>query len=167
MSVLSIQVKGLDKVLKNLEKESKDKLDLVDAEMGASAEMIRLNASRNAPVNMGQLRSSISTKQSYLNKEVNVNAFYAPYVEFGTKTLTSVPAELQNYAIQFKGSSGRGGKLKDAIYKWAKQKGIDQKFWYIIYLRILKFGSRPHPFFFPAFSNERPKLLDRIKKVLK
>lgn len=167
MSVLSVQVKGLDKVLKNLKDESKDKLDLVDAEMSASAEMIRLNAARNVPVNMGQLRSSISTKQSYLNKEVNVNAFYAPYVEFGTKTLTSVPSELQNYAVQFKGSTGRGGKLKDAIYKWAKQKGIEKKFWYIIYLKIAKFGSRPHPFLFPAFSSERPRLLDRLKKILK
>lgn len=169
MSVLSVQVKGLDKVLKNLKEESKEKLDLVDAEMGAGAVNIMLDAMNRAPVNFGNLKGSIeqdSTK--YLYKEVNVNAEYAPYVEFGTKSKfdKTLSPEIQKFASQYKGK-GRGGDAKNAIFNWAKHKGIDKKYWGIIFIRIMKFGSNPHPFFFPAFTIERPKILDRIKKVLK
>jgi len=61
---------------------------------------------------------------------------YAPFVEFGTGDLVDVPAGLEDYAIQFK---GRG---------------------------IRKVNLKARPFFFNSFFEEKPKLLDRLKKLL-
>lgn len=169
MSALTVNIKGLDKVLKNLGDQGKQIAEEIDIEMTASAVNIANLAVNKAPVNFGQLRVSISSKfDQFLYKEVNVNADYAPYVEFGTKSNfdNSIDPELKRYAATFKGSRKGSGKLKDAIYKWASKKGIEKKYWGIIYLRILKFGSKPHPFLFPSFDYERPKLLERIKKVV-
>lgn len=169
MSALSVQIKGLDKVLKSLGDAGKEIAEDIDIEMTASVVNIANLAVNKAPINFGQLRASISPKfDKFLYKEVNVNADYAPFVEFGTKSNfdKSIDPEIKRYAATFKGSRTGSGKLKDAIYKWANKKGIEKKYWGIIYLRILKFGSKPHPFLFPSFDYERPKLLQRLKKIV-
>lgn len=73
-------------------------------------------AKRDAPVNKekhgGNLRLGISYAQVIADKthttfEVVSNAHYSAYLEWGTITKVSVPAELAAYASQFKGKGLR------------------------------------------------------------
>ena len=66
------------------------------------------NAKRDAPVDMGVLRNSISFAPiGDLTYEIVSGAKYSAYLEFGTITKVSVPAELVAYASQFKGKGLR------------------------------------------------------------
>ncbi len=75
--------------------------------------------------------------KSRLSGRVWTNVEYAPYVEFGTIENVSVPLELTEYAMQFK---GRG----------IRKKG----------------GRKAKPFLYPAFKEEEPKYIEAIKKVM-
>ena len=95
---------------------------------GTCTNIVR-KAMRLAPVNFGFLRASIGTNATGagMSAEVwaggagkGVNVHYAPYVEFGTGKGVSVPNELAEYAIQFKGKG------------------------------IRKVNNRAQPYFFPA-----------------
>jgi hypothetical protein len=62
---------------------------------------------------------------------------YAPFVEFGTGSLVEVPAEQQEYALQFKGKTGR----------------------------VRNYRARPY--LFPAFEQERPILIQKLTEILR
>ena len=145
----------------------------VSDEINASALKIQSDAKKLAPVNFGQLRNSIAlTKDSELTYTVSANASYSAYVEFGTGPQVNVPADFKSYAQQFKGKSG--GKFKDmveALTLWVKRKGIgngknDKGLAYVIALSILRKGMRPQPFLVPAYEMEKPKLIQRLNKLL-
>jgi len=162
--------KELEGKLKNL--TTALKVDVGD-EINASVIKIENQAKRLAPVNFGQLRGSIAhSKDSELTYSVAANASYSAYVEFGTGPQVNVPADFKSYAQQFKGKSG--GKFKDmveALILWVKRKGIgngknDKGLAYVIALSILRKGMRPQPFLVPAYEMEKPKLIQRLNKLL-
>lgn len=125
------------------------KLDILDVkiqaevknEMNASALTIQSSAKRLAPVDLGFLRNSIYLKEESKDKStvytVGARAKYAPYIEFGTGTEVTIPAGYEELAKVFKG----------------KNKA--------------KINIRPQPFLIPSFEVEKPKLIERIKKLLK
>jgi HK97 gp10 family phage protein len=163
-------MKQLESKLQNLTTALKED---VGNEISASVNTIRNSAIRLAPVNLGQLRGSINTdKVNELTYSVAANASYAPYVEFGTGPQVNVPADFKSYAQQFKGKSG--GKFRDmveALTLWVKRKGIgngknDKGLAYVIALSILRKGMRPQPFLIPAYEMEKPKLIQRLNKLL-
>ena len=168
-----VNLSGLDsvqKALKNLDTNLKKE---VSNEINASALKIQSSAKRLAPVNFGQLRSGINLiKSGDLTYSVESTASYSPYVEFGTGGKVSVPADFTAYAKQFKG--GKGGKFKDmvdALTLWVKRKGIgngknDKGLAFVIARSILQKGLRPQPFLIPAYQEEKPKLIQRLKKLL-
>lgn len=163
-------LKGVEDALNNL--NSKVKND-VGNEINASALKILTDAKRAAPVNFGQLRNQIAlVQESDLTFRVEAKASYSAYVEFGTGPQTSVPVDFQAYAQQFKGKEG--GKFKDmveALTLWVKRKGIgtgqnDKSLAYVIARSILLKGMRPQPFLIPSYETEKPKLIQRLKKLL-
>ncbi len=86
---------------KHLEKE-------VTATLEAGAKMWVGNAKRDAPKYFGGLAQSISYMPSgKMSFTVVSGKEYSAYMEWGTITHVSVPAELQSYAIQFKGKGIR------------------------------------------------------------
>lgn len=144
--------------------------DTVDL-LNESVINIERKAKRNAPVNNGRLRSSISNEPVKNKKRpfatVVVNAAYAPYVEFGTKFKVSVPAGLESYAMQWKGSGG--GDFNDLlknIKRWCKQKGIEEEDAFHIAINIARYGVAPQPFLFPAYFSEVPKIEQGIAEIL-
>lgn len=67
-------------------------------------------AKRTAPVNFGALRGRIqAVKTGQGRAEVVSPIKYSPYREWGTGAKVSVPAELTNYALQFKGAKRTAG----------------------------------------------------------
>lgn len=130
---------------------------------------IHRKARQAAPVDEGLLRSSIKTRTegNGLTGVVSVDVFYAPYIEFGTKSQVRVPPGLEDAAAQYRGNPGRGGRdTKVAIYEWARRKGIAQEAWYPIFLKIITQGIKPHPFLYPAAKSERPKYIKRVRTLV-
>lgn len=142
MTKVNLQVKGTKKLFKQLEKLGDKALKLADAETSATANDIATAAKRYAPVDLGKLRQSIGVAQPIDSKDkivysIVASARYAPYMEFGTGKLVSVPPELQDLAILFKG------------------KGIRE-------VNLL-----PQPYMYPAFVENKAKYVKRLKNVIK
>lgn len=140
MDNVTFSMQNLSEVFKDL-----DKLDVkiqaeIRNEMNASALTIQSSAKRLAPVDLGFLRNSIYLKEESEKNSiiftVGAKAKYAPYIEFGTGTEVTVPAGYEDLAIVFKGKNAA------------------------------KINIRPQPFLIPSFENEKPKLIERIKKLL-
>jgi HK97 gp10 family phage protein len=163
-------IKGIEDALKRIDTSLKKD---VSNEIAASALKIQSDAKRLAPVNFGQLRNGIKfDKLSELTFAIESTASYSPYVEFGTGGKVSVPSDFQAYAKTFKG--GKAGKFKDmvdALTLWVRKKGIgngrnDKGMAFVIARSILQKGLRPQPFLIPAYEQEKPKLIQRLKKLL-
>jgi HK97 gp10 family phage protein len=143
---------------------------------------IRKEAMTNAPKFDGRIISDLTTptfKDGGLVGIVGTKVFYAPYVEFGTKSnfgklskyakdKTPLDTEMRAIAEQFKGSAGRGDKddAEKQIKKWAKKKGIDEDTVGGIVLNILSHGIKMQPFLYPAAKRRRPVYMKQLKLII-
>ena len=168
---INIQVTGMPHLLATLQNLPKEKVqDIADEFEAASYEVVRERKKR-APKDVGQLGNAITNYQTVHEEykvewEVAAQRKYAGYVEFGTKSKAVIPAELQEVAAQFKVKQVSGISAKDAIYAWAKRKGIDEKAWYLVYRSIMTNGIRPNTFYYPTWYMIKPKLIERIKRII-
>jgi HK97 gp10 family phage protein len=134
-------LKGLKDVLEDLQKFGQSMQKKVNDVTYANALELQENAKQNAPFDLGKLRQSIKTikleDSSYL---ILANATglapYAAYMEFGTGGNVSVPSELADIAIKFKG------------------KGVK------------KIDLRPRPYMYPALVRQRRIFLEDLKQLL-
>lgn len=137
------QIKGLNKVLKNLDKFGKEAENEIEDALIKTSANIELDAKNLAPVNLGKLRQSINTsKINELNYSIGTSLRYAPYQEFGTGGLVDLSylkeAEYpSSYANQFRGSGKR------------------------------KVNIPAQPFLFPALIINRSELIKDLKQSLK
>jgi len=140
-----ISSKQIDKLRRETSAWAKKKKEEVKIVVATSTLAIETAAKRNAPVNKevglgGGLRAALHSTfaKDGLGGKVSVDTVdYGPYVEFGTGNLVDVPQGLKEFALQFKGQGIREVNLK------------------------------PQPFLFPAVEEERPKFLDKIRKILR
>ena len=133
---ITARIDGIKAIQDKLDKLSKDAQQEVSKEINNSALVIQRNAKRNVVVDNGFLRGSIRLEPiSDLTYTVEAKAKYAPYVEFGTGGLVDIPAGYEQYAAIFRGKG------------------------------IRKVNLRARPFLIPAFENEVPQLLKRLKKI--
>lgn len=163
-----LAIDGLDDLLNKLKNLPAHISDEVGMEIEASGNTIAAGAKRDAPTDNGFLKNGISVvKIDPLTVEVVSQVDYSAFVEFGTRTQVNIPAGLEIFADQFRNSSKVSALgAKEAIFDWCKRKGIEPKAWYPIYISLMVKGSEPHPFFFNNFLIEKPKLIERIKKIV-
>jgi len=161
-------LKGLKNVLSDLKKFGKEAEKDVDIVTKATSIDIVADAKAFAPKNNGKLAQSIIyTKIGESDYKVIVNSPYGAYVEFGTGSKVKVPQELQGIAAQFKGK--KGGSFEQglqAIRDWCKSKGIEESAAYPIFISILKKGTEPQPFLYPAFVKGRKQFVRDLKDLL-
>lgn len=134
------KIKGLDKLLKDLDKFGKDAVVVVDAEMEAVAlDMVKI-AKASARFDTGKLKQSIRhDKRKVLYHVVEAGgdlAPYAPYHEFGTGGLVQVPKEFEEDAAL---ARGKGIRMVNIM---------------------------PQPFMHPAYLVGQKELPKKIKKQL-
>ena len=125
-----IRLEGFKELQGKLKRLPSDLKKTADAYVQLAAQDWEGRAKRAAPVQVGNIGGNLqgninSAKKGEMIAEVTSGAFYSPYVEWGTGTRVKVPAELQSYAIQFKG-------IKKVIGRYPKpfffvQKPIIQK----------------------------------------
>ncbi len=163
----TVDLVGFDTIGARLATASEAVFKEVDAEIGASVKVMEQGAKRDAPVDQGLLRNEISSFQDKpLVWSLVSQASYSAFVEFGTRSLVQIPPGLEAEAAQFRGSTGGTLGAKEAIFNWCARHGIDRKFWYPIFVKIMVRGIRPHPFFFKQLDAEKANLLNRLQQIL-
>lgn len=173
-----ITIEGLSELLSNLSLLPKEIQEEINAEIYDSVTRINGVQRRRAPKDQGGLSRGIGFQKQNTKDgsyyELFSNSEHSGYLEFGTKTKVSIPANLQAAAQEMRGS-GISSRLqaKQAIYAWCKRKGIEKKAWYPIFRSIIRTGISPQnekygrtPFFFPPIFEEGPRLLQRIQSIV-
>jgi HK97 gp10 family phage protein len=188
-----ITVTGLEKAFNKMGKLPREAKSILRGEFEDAANMLARRAKTSAPVDDGFLKNGISVdKAGDLTYEVISAAAYSAFMEFGTGQYVQVPAGLEDYAMQFKGRNQGGGfdAFFMKILDWVQRKGITGRYSvkthrrlgnkgakltedydaaFMIALKILKVGVKPHPFFFihgPAVGKEMMQKINRQVKVL-
>jgi HK97 gp10 family phage protein len=174
--LVKVNVIGLESLKSRIDSASKELKADVDAELQAAAFDFVALAKRDVASQGGDrgtlLRSITQSKEGDMSYVVSANVFYAPFIEFGTKTKFNPYPGTEEYASQFKGAKGSGTlKLIDAIKGWVKRKGIAKgkeadRAAFLIARSIYKKGISPKPFFFKQVPIVREKLLTNVTRVL-
>lgn len=141
--MIRVSVTGTDKLLAALQKAEKKLQDGVNREMDAAVIDINQKQIAGSPeskfaVDKGALKRGNKfdvTKPLY--KRLYNAIEYAPYQEFGTGGLVSIPAGLEKEAEQFRGAG------------------------------IRQVNMNPQPFFYRPYFEEIPKLLKAVENILK
>ena len=165
---MSARVTGLARLTRQLHDFGQEGVRMSNAIVQSTADKVVLRAKEATPKDLGELTRSIGKEGGNGLATIFVNAPYAAYQEFGTGTKVSVPAELSEIAIKFKGK-GRGSfeEFKTAIKDWMKHKGIDEKYAYVIMMSIIKNGIKPQPFLYPAYVWGRKELVDKMRVAVR
>lgn len=137
MGTISVEIKGTQALIRNLDKFANDIENILEEEIAKAATNIYNQATADTPEDFGILKGGNQWQAEGLEAVVKNTIHYAPYVEFGTGGLVDVPEGLEDYAIQFKGQG------------------------------IRKINLTPRPFLFPAFFDEIPELEKRINDRIK
>lgn len=134
---LTFDIRGYDDLRKALDKKIESLTADIDAELSASAITMNEKQIAYTPVDTGRLRGANNVDISKpLEKTLSNNVEYAPYIEFGTGGLVTIPPGLEDIAGQFKGAG------------------------------IRKINRRAQPFFFRAFFEEKGEMIKRLRKLL-
>ena len=138
---MAIEIEGIGKVLKRLEKLSNT--ENIEKAMGKACAVVEAAAKQNAPKDTGALRNSITSKVEVEGKEVIGTIFtpleYAPYVEYGT------------------GLFAESGGRKDVPWNYQDDKGE----WHSTS------GQKPQPFMRPAIEDNRNKIIKILGEGIK
>ena len=138
---MAIEIEGIGKVLKRLEKLSNT--EKIEKAMGKACAVVEAAAKQNAPKDTGALRNSITSKVENRNGHVEGTIFtpleYAPYVEYGT------------------GLFAESGGRKDVPWNYQDDKGE----WHSTS------GQKPQPFMRPAIEDNRNKIIEILREGIK
>jgi hypothetical protein len=146
-------------------------------------------AQADAPIDQGTLKAGITWYRDGENVAIVSNAFYSPFMEFGTKGKYRPIPGTESIAVQFKGYKGGDfGTFLRMITEWVRRKGItgrysvktrrrlggkgqkadeDLRAAWPIAMSILKNGVSPHPFFFKQSDIVWPKMIRNIERRIK
>lgn len=138
---MELQVKGLDTLIKKMDKLATNVQKDVQAELNDWADQTAANAKMLVSSNSsdeGMLLRSINPNYGNGSASVTAATKYAAYIEFGTRKyaaayVSTLPADWQTFAATFKGKIG--GTFKQfllSIIAWVGRKGIDKKLAYPI-----------------------------------
>ena len=185
---MRLEVKNLAQVLRRLNQQTEDKKIEIDKVLSDGANRIEERAKLLAPADRGLLRGSIFAETDIpFNKQIKVNTFYAPYVEFGTKSKFEANGRA-NIAAKFKGASGKKGDFIKAIMEWVVRKGLGnrmsvktqrpmkaskndlvniKRIAFAIANKIFKFGIKAQPYFYKAYDEIYPQIIQDLQKAIR
>lgn len=165
-----IKIEGLEKTLARFDvKKYEPQIQQCFNNFGIRVQNQAIQA---APVDESGIKNSIRQDPIKLGSEITVGANYASFQEFGTRKfaaayISTLPADWQTFARQFKGGGG-SGSFEDFVMSlvgWCKRHGISEKAAYPIAIKILRNGMKPQPFLYPAFNTNKKKLLEDLNNI--
>lgn len=187
--MFKVTVTGIRGVKQQFASAGKEIANIVDQELVSMAKDWVAGAKRDAPVDQGTLKGSISYLKEGARISIVSQAFYSPFMEFGTKGNYRPIPGTENIAAQFKGY--KGGDIMQMlrmIVRWVNRKGITGRYsvktrrrvgskvdqyaedysaaWPIL-MSILKHGVKPHPYFFKQQEVVWPQMVRNVQQRLK
>lgn len=176
---VSIKITGYSKLIRKLNRLGDNVKREIGWEFQEAANEVRTLAIKKAPADESGIRNSISVKEvpGKVNKEfeVVVGRFYAPFVEFGTKSKYKAPAELGSWPAQFRNQKIAGNPI-EALRGWVHRKKLatgrnieaqEKSIAFLIWRKIKREGVKAQPYLFPSFFEVRRKLIARLENILK
>lgn len=164
---LNISLKGMSQFDQALKKFGTVFKKEVELEVVDAAKNWEGKAKAAAPTDQGRLKAEItSSKTGTMEAQTTSQAAHSPYLEFGTLSRVKVPAELQAYALQFKGGGAKGDDAKRMIYAWMERVGIPKERQWIVFISIMVNGIRPQPFFFPQKPIVEKEFFSHIQRII-
>lgn len=187
--MFKVSVQGINGVKAQFLAATEEIKGVVSAELDGMAKEWKANAQRDAPVDQGSLKAGITYYMDGGFSAVIVsNAFYSPFMEFGTKgKYTPIPGT-EAIAEQFRGYKGGDfATMLKMIERWVNRKGIagtysvktrrrtggkaaiasqNRSAAFAIALSILKNGVSPHPFFFKQQDILWPEMVKNIRRKI-
>lgn len=145
---VDVNLRDINKAIKDIGRFEHTKRQQVKDTINEAALNVQKGAKKRAPVDTGRLRSSI-TMQPYndgLTMQVGTKVHYAPYVEWGTGKFAEHPDYSGQPTPWVYPESKRGRKTGEMVFTH---------------------GSKPHPFLFPAWEEERPKFMKAMREALR
>ena len=145
---IDMDMRGISQVIKDISRfDSMTRLKVKDV-INETALNIQKGAKRRCPVDTGRLRSSITIQPvgaGGMTMQIGTKVKYAPYIEYGTGKFANHPTK-----------SGRQTPWVYPGSKGGRETGE----------MVFTHGSKPHPFLFPAFEEEKPKFIRAIREAL-
>lgn len=185
--MFKVKVTGMAGLKAEFASLSSDLPKIVSSELQSMSQEWVLLAKKDAPADQATLRGGITFSQrDKLVYDIFSNAFYSPFMEFGTKGKYQAIPGTEKIAAEFKGY--KGGDFMEFlrnIVRWVKRKGItgtysvktrkrrgskinqiaeDYSAAWPIALSILKNGVSPHPFFFKQMHIVWPQMIRNVER---
>ena len=181
---MSIKIDGLGRLEINLKNRTDAAVKAISEVMEANVEKMKLNAKREAPENLGQLKGQITSEK---NNDLSFTVFSGPapqswLMEFGTKKKFRGNGR-DDIAAEKKGkpSGGTWPQMIAKIYQWLKDKqyfppeirGEKAKMNYAEFIakRIAKNGISPANngtgYFFKQYDRQLPIIQRSLQMAIK
>lgn len=169
-----IRIGNTTSQLKKLKKELNQKTSLLDDNMVQALNEFSLVFSALANSNLGKKNFNLTgSVKPYLNKSkieggAQIDEYYAPFLEFGTRGKVNVPPELKKIAQKFKGAKAKSSlSFRESIERWIvtklkKSEEEAKKMSFPIIMAILRNGTSPQPFMYPALKTSEKNLKNYI-----
>lgn len=168
MSIITLDIKGIPEVQAALKTASAEKIAQIRNCVNAAALNVQGRARKNAPVNLGFLRSQIRVSfpvaaSPVIISEVISGAPYSEAVEYGTKPHDIYPRNAKTLA-------GRASRYKGTLNPYGSgqlpQKSKDGS--YAVFGKHVHHpGTKAHPYMYPALEAERPVFLRGVEEICK
>lgn len=171
MATLKFDIKGFDQLQAKIKALPKELQEEVVGEIQAWGNEVNTEQlgliSQQKIQDLGALQQNTKAKALSDGVELVSNVYYAPYIEFGTGPKVKVPAELNDYASQFRGKKrGDFRTFVKAMEAWLKRKGGNPKMAFKAALNIIANGQEARPYFFPPYLRKRRDLINRLNVVI-
>lgn len=180
---LSIRLKGNKEIANTIrllpENLRAKALNVAEQEFQIAATEAKANASGSDTT--GDLISGIQVRRESTNVYFESLSPHSAFAEFGIRMGYKSRKGFESYASRFRNISinGSGKTAKEAIYEWARIKGIDKKFFYPIMMKLLGKPLNPENetgytpinngdgFFLQPYIDARKRIQKKLKTILK
>jgi HK97 gp10 family phage protein len=169
---IDVEVKNLLEVQRELERKIAELHgEPILRAMREATLLVDRDAKKNAPVDVGRLRASItpSVKQegTQVIGIVGSNVKYAAAVELGSKPHMPPVQAIAEWVRHKKLAGTYSIKTHKRMGSKSRQGGEDLSLAWAIALKIKKFGTKPHPFLVPAFKQNRDAIYQIFQRAVK
>ena len=158
LKIKDLPIRKLESELRKKDKGLKKELVVALDKFSSNFVGYAIRNARGKNVSKGLISRKASTMNLEGGLEAKSMAFYAPYLEFGTRGKVKIPFGWEALARQYKGNYFKSNvTFKKAIINWLtgphvrKSEKEAEQLAFPVMMKIMRVGTAPQPFLEPAF----------------
>ena len=157
LKIKDLPIRKLESELRKKDNGLRKELDVALDKFSSNFVGYAIRNARGKNVSKGLISRKASTMNLEGGLEAKSMAFYAPYLEFGTRGKVKIPFGWEALARQYKGNYFKSNvTFKEAIVDWLKTKlkksdKEAEQLAFPVMMKIMRVGTAPQPFLEPAF----------------